>query len=163
MLSLIPWRHSRPKSNNLVILLVNPFARCHVYAWILIKYQLQFDFLVVFTLLLRPCQLLYHVSRLLYNWACISFFCTNEWWAITGNNILWLFKATLQCRSWFRNFLHHWNSTVYCCQKAFHCSQKFATAAASVLQLFCSASWSHSSALQQHCSFCTGIFTLAQG
>ena len=35
---------------------------CNVYAWILIKYQLHFDFLVVFTLLVRPCQLLYHVS-----------------------------------------------------------------------------------------------------
>ena len=35
---------------------------CNVYAWILIKYKLHFDFLVVFTLLLRPCQLLYHVS-----------------------------------------------------------------------------------------------------
>ena len=40
---------------------------CNVYAWILIKYQLHFDFLVVFTLLVRPCQLLYHVSWLLYN------------------------------------------------------------------------------------------------
>ena len=27
---------------------------------------------------------------------CISFFCTNEWWAITGNNILCLFEANLQ-------------------------------------------------------------------
>ena len=39
---------------------------CNVYAWILIKSQLHFDFLVVFTLLLRPCQLFYHVSWLLY-------------------------------------------------------------------------------------------------
>ena len=37
---------------------------CSVYAWILIKYKLHFDFLVVFTPLLRPCQLLYHVSLL---------------------------------------------------------------------------------------------------
>ena len=35
---------------------------CNVYTWILIKYQLHFDFGLVFTLLLRPCQLLYHVS-----------------------------------------------------------------------------------------------------
>ena len=34
-----------------------------MYAWILIKYQLHFDFLVVFTPLLRPCQLLYHISH----------------------------------------------------------------------------------------------------
>ena len=34
---------------------------CNVYAWI-IKYHLYFDFLVVFTPLLRPCQLLYLVS-----------------------------------------------------------------------------------------------------
>ena len=31
---------------------------CNVYAWMLINYQLHFDFLVVFTPLLRPCQLL---------------------------------------------------------------------------------------------------------
>ena len=136
---------------------------CNVYARILIKYQLHFDFLVVFTLLLWPCQLLYHVSRLLYNWACISFFCTNEWWAITSNNILWLFKATLQHRLWFGNFLHHWNSAVYCCQKAFHCSQNLRLLQPALLQLFCSVSWSHSSVLQQHCLFRTGIFTLGQG
>ena len=34
----------------------------NVYTWILIKEKLHFDFLVVFTLLLRPCQLLDHVS-----------------------------------------------------------------------------------------------------
>ena len=28
---------------------------CNVYAWMLIKYQLHFDFLVVCTLLVRPC------------------------------------------------------------------------------------------------------------
>ena len=42
---------------------------CNLYAWILIKYQLCFDFLVVFTLLPRPCQLLYHESLLLYSTA----------------------------------------------------------------------------------------------
>ena len=47
---------------------------CNVYAWILIKYKLHFDFLVVFTLLLRPCQLLYHVSWLLYYWSLHFFF-----------------------------------------------------------------------------------------
>ena len=47
---------------------------CNVYAWILIKYQLHFDFLVVFTLLVRPCQLLYHVSWLLYYWSLHFFF-----------------------------------------------------------------------------------------
>ena len=48
----------------------------NLYALILIKYQLHFDFLVVFTLLLRPCQPLYHVSWLLKS---AFFFCTNEW------------------------------------------------------------------------------------
>ena len=48
-------------------------AFCNVYVWI-IKYQLHFDFLVVFTPLLRPCQLLYHVSWLLYYWSLHFFF-----------------------------------------------------------------------------------------
>ena len=47
---------------------------CNVYAWILIKYKLHFDFLVVFTLLLRPCKLLYHVSWSLYYWSLHFFF-----------------------------------------------------------------------------------------
>ena len=42
---------------------------CNMYAWILIKYQLHFDFLVVFTLLQRPCQLLYLESQFLYYWS----------------------------------------------------------------------------------------------
>ena len=147
------WLHGDILGQNLTILssywsalLHDVTCFCNVYAWILIKYQLHFDFLVVFTLLLRLCQLLYHVSWLLCNWAYISLFCTKEWWAITGNNIIWLFKATLQRRSWFGNFLHHWNSAVYCCQKAFQCSQNLRLLQPALLQLFCSASWIHSSA-----------------
>lgn len=68
-----PWLLNIHKSETVADLLyVTCF--CNVYTWILIKYQLHFDFLVVFTPLLRPCQLLYHVSWLLYCCSLHSFF-----------------------------------------------------------------------------------------
>ena len=73
---------------------------CNVYAWILIKYQLHFDFLLVFTLLLRPCLLCIRIIVLLK--PAFPFFGTNKCWAITSNNnILCLYKTTLQplCRT----------------------------------------------------------------
>ena len=67
-----PWFLNIYKARLLQICYVMYF--CNVYTWILIKYQLHFDFLVVFTLLVRPCQLLYHVSWLLYYWSLHSAF-----------------------------------------------------------------------------------------
>ena len=43
------------------LLQICDMSSAFVCACILIKYQLHFDFLVAFTLLLRTCQLLYHV------------------------------------------------------------------------------------------------------
>ena len=58
--------------------LFNVKCFCSVYAWILIKCKLHFDFLVVFTPLLRPVNssTTYHDYCIIG--ACISFFCTNE-------------------------------------------------------------------------------------
>ena len=92
--------------------------------------------------------------------AYISFFCTNEWWAITGNNILCFFEATLQplCSA-------DRVSGIFCTvAKALFIAVKVLSTAAKIcgccspalLQLFCSASWSHSAALQQRCWFRTG-------
>ena len=130
---------------------------CNVYAWILIKYQLHFDFLVVFTLLVRPCQLLYYVSWLLYYWSLhFFFFCTNEWWAITGNNVLCLFEATLQRRSWSRDFLRRCKSTIYRCQRAFHCSAKQPKFCYCCSQPFYSSFVALLEVILQRCSFRTG-------
>ena len=92
--------------------------------------------------------------------AYISFFCTNEWWAITGNNILCFFEGTLQplCST-------DRDSGIFCiAAKALFIAVKGLSTAAKIcgccspvlLQLFCSASWSHSAVLQQRCSFRTG-------
>ena len=84
---------------------------------------------------------------------------------ITRDNILCLkirshFAATLQRRSWFGNFLHRCNSAVYRCQRAFPAARNshfLLLLQPALLQLFCIASWSHSAALQQRCSFRTGL------
>ena len=68
--------------------------------------------------------------------------------------------SAVQCRSWFGNFLHRCKSTVYRCQRTFHCSPNLWLLQRSALQLFCSASWSHSAALQQRCLFRAGIVIL---
>ena len=52
---------------------------CNVYAWILIKYQLHFDFLVVFTppkalSTSLPCFVVIVLLK-----SALLFFCTNEW------------------------------------------------------------------------------------
>ena len=52
---------------------------CNVYAWILIKYQLHFDFLVVFTppkalSTPPPCFVVIVLLK-----SAFLFFCTNEW------------------------------------------------------------------------------------
>ena len=76
--------------------------------------------------------------------AYISFFCTNEWWAITGNIILCFFEATLQplCNA-------HLDSEIFCtAAKALFIAVKGLSTAAKIcgycspvlLQLFCSAS-----------------------
>ena len=140
---------------------------CNVYAWILIKYQLHFDFLVVFTLLVRPCQLLYHVSWLLYYWSLhFFFFVLTSGRPLPGTTFFVLkFEATLQplCSA-------DRDSGIFCTaatalfiavkglSTAARNSQNLLLLQPALLQLFCSASWSHSAALQQRYSFRTGTF-----
>ena len=121
---------------------------CNVYAWILIKYKLHFDFLVVFTLLLRPCQLLYHVSWLLYYWSLHFFF-----FVLTSGRPLpvttfFVFSKPL-CGA-------DRDSGIFCtAAKALFIAVKGLSTAAKIcgccspalLQLFSSASWSHSAVL----------------
>ena len=132
---------------------------CNVYAWILIKSQLHFDFLVVFTLLLRPCQLFYHVSWLLYLYWSLYFL----FFVLTSGRPLpvttfFVFLKPLCSHLTAQIVIQEFsNSAVYRCQRAFHWSQNLQLLQPALLQLFCSASWSHSAALQQHCSFRTGI------
>ena len=133
---------------------------CNVYSWVLIKYQLHFDFLVFFNPQLRPYQLLYHVSWLLYYWSlhfvffvltsgrplpvttffvfskplCSHFAVIREFCAPLQQRCLSLSKGfPLQCET---------AKICYCCSQPFYS--------------FCSASWSHSAALQQRFLFCTG-------
>ena len=135
---------------------------CNVYAWILIKYKLHFDFLVVFTLLLRPCQLLYHVSWLLYYWSLHFFF-----FVLTNGRPLpvttfFLFSKPLCSHFAAQIVIREFSSPL---QKRCFIAVKGLSTAAKIcgycspafLQLFCSASWSHSAALQQRCSF-HGLF-----
>ena len=53
---------------------------CNVYVWILIKYELHFDFLVIFTppkALSTPLPCLMFI--VLLKSVFLFFFCTNEW------------------------------------------------------------------------------------
>ena len=139
---------------------------CNVYAWILIKYQLHFDFLVVFTPLLRPCQLHYHVSWLLYCCSLHSFFFVLRsgrrplpvtTFFVFSKPLCSHFAATLQplCSA-------DCDSGIFCTaakglSTAARNSQNLLLLQPALLQLFCSASWSHSAVLQQRCSFRTGL------
>ena len=128
---------------------------CNVYAWILIKYQLHFDFLVVFT---PPKALSTSLPCFVVIVLLKSALTSGR--TLPGTTFFVLkFEATLQRRSWFGNFLHRCNSAVYRCQRAFPAAQNshfLLLLQPALLQLFCSASWSHSAALQQRCSFRTG-------
>jgi len=113
---------------------------CNVYAWILIKYQLHFDFLVVFTLLLRPCQLLYHVSWLLYCCILHSFF-----FVLTSG------RRPLPVTTFFvfsKPLCSHFAAQIVIREfSAAQNSQNLLLLLPALLQLFWSASWSHSAAL----------------
>ena len=127
-----------------------------MYAWILIKYQLHFDFLVVFT---PPKALSTSLPCFVVIVLLKSALTSGR--TLPGTTFFVLkFEATLQRRSWFGNFLHRCNSAVYRCQRAFPAARNshfLLLLQPALLQLFCSASWSHSAALQQRCSFRTGI------
>ena len=109
-----------------------------MYAWILIKYQLHFDFLVVLTppkvlSTPLPCFMIIVLLK-----SAFLFFCTNEWWAITSNNILSFskplavqieireFSAPLQprCLSLSKGFplLRETAKICYCCSQPFYSS-----------------------------------------
>ena len=107
-----PWLLNIYKARLLQICYVTCF--CNVYEWIKSISCIYFDFLVVFTPFLRPCQLLYHVSWLLYYWSLQFFFLALTRGRPLPVTTFCLFEATLQPRSWFGNFLHRCNSAVYC-------------------------------------------------
>ena len=150
-----PWFLNIYKARLLQICYVMYF--CNVYAWILIKYQLHFDFLVVFTLLVRPCQLLYHVSWLLKS--VFLFFVLTSGRPLRVTTFFVFSKPLCSADR---------DSGIFCtAAKALFIAVKGLSTAArnsqnllllqpALLQLFCSASWSHSAALQQRSSFRTG-------
>ena len=101
---------------------------CNVYAWILIKHKLHFDFLVVFYSATKtlstplPCMMII----VLLEPAFLFFVLTSGRPLPVTTFFVFskpLIAATLQRRSWFGNFLHRCKSAVYRCQRAFHCSQ----------------------------------------
>ena len=115
---------------------------CSMYAWILKKNKLYFDFLVVFTPLLRPCQLLYHVSWLLCYWSLHFFF----FFVLTSDRplpvkIFFVFSKPLCSEDR--------DSGIFCTAAKAVAVKGLSTAAKicdccspALLQLFCSASWS---------------------
>ena len=135
-----PWFLNIYKARLLQICYVMYF--CNVYAWILRKYQLRFDFSSGFYSASKalstplPCIMII----VLLKSAFLFFLLTSgrplrvSTFFVFSKPLCSHFAATLQCRSWFRNFFHCCKSAVYRCQRAFHCSAKqpkFATAAAS--------------------------------
>ena len=129
---------------------------CNVYAWILIKYKLHFDFLVVFTLLLRPCQLLYHVSWLLYYCSLHFFFVLTSGRPLPVTTFF-VFSKPLYSADHDSGIFGTAAKALFIAVKGLFTAAKICGCRSpALLQLFCSASWSHSAALQQCCLFRTG-------
>ena len=122
---------------------------CNVYAWILIKYKLHFDFLVVFTLLLRPCQLLYHVSWLLYYWS--PFFVLTSGRSLPETTFFVFSKplcSHFAAQIVIREFSAPLQKRCFIAVKGLSTASKICGCCSpALLQLCCSASWSHSAAL----------------
>ena len=153
-----PWFLNIYKARLLQICFNIVMYFCNVYARILIKYQLHFDFLVVFTLLVRPCQLLYHVSWLLYNYWSLHFF----FFVLTSGRPLQVITFFVFSKPLCSHFaapivIPEFSAPLQ--KRCLSLSKGFPLQPA-LLQLFCSASWSYSAALQQRCSFRTGICVL---
>ena len=121
---------------------------------LLIKYQLHFDFLVVFTPLLRPCQLLYHVSWLLYYWSLHFFFffvLTSGRPFNTGITTFFVFSKPLCSEDRDSGIFCTAAIALFIPVKGLSTvarnSQNLLLLQPALLQLFCSTSWSHSAAL----------------